>query len=66
MADQPKTIIEDALKYYKARAPLQEDLCMQFMAAEIFRRILGLAQLPLTIDLQKRKELLAESLEVLV
>jgi 5-methylthioribose kinase len=36
------------------------------MAVEILRRILGLAQLPLTIDLEKRRQLLAMSRELLV
>jgi len=66
MGDQPENIISNALKYYKDRAPLNEELCKQFTSAEIFRRILGLAQLPLTIDLQQRKKLLAESFEVLL
>ncbi len=66
MANQPENIISNALKYYKDRAPLNKELCKQFTAAEIFRRILGLAQLPLTIDLQQRQELLSESFEVLL
>ncbi len=66
MANQPEEIIQKALKYYKERAPLDENLRQQYTAVEIFRRILGLAQLPLTIPLQKRQELLNESFEVLI
>ena len=66
MADQPEEIITKAQQYYKEKAPLDEELCQQFTAVEIFRRILGLAQLPLTIGLQKRKDLLAESFDVLM
>jgi len=66
MANQPENIISNVSKYYKDRAPLNEELCQQFTAVEIFRRIMGLAQLPLTLDLQKRKELLAESFHVLI
>ncbi len=66
MADQPEEIITRALQYYKEKAQLNEDLCQQFTAVEIFRRILGLAQLPLTIGLQKREDLLAESYEILM
>ena len=66
MADQPEDVIEKALKIYTDLAPLDEDLCMKFMAVEILRRILGLAQLPLTIDLEKRKSLLEEAREILL
>ena len=34
---------------------------LQKMAVEILRRILGLAQLPLEIDLEHRKELVLEA-----
>ena len=66
MADQPETLIEKAMAIYKEIAPLDELLCKQYMAVEILRRILGLAQLPLTIDLNKRKALLQESRRILV
>ncbi|MCM4157954.1 aminoglycoside phosphotransferase [Gramella sp. AN32] len=66
MANQPEEIITKAIRFYKERAPLNEELQQQFTAVEIFRRILGLAQLPLTIALEKRKNLLAESFEVLI
>ena len=66
MADQPEDVIEKALEIYTDLAPLDEDLCMKFMAVEILRRILGLAQLPLTIDLEKRKSLLEEAREILL
>lgn len=66
MADQPDVIIEKALKFYKDQSALEDSLCMQFMAIEILRRILGLAQLPLSLDLQKRKDLLEEAREILI
>ena len=66
MADQPQILVERALKSYTDLAPLKEDLCMQFMAVEILRRMLGLAQLPLTINLEQRKALLEEAREILV
>ena len=66
MADQPEDVIEKALKIYTDLAPLDEDLCMKFMAVEILRRILGLAQLPLIINLKKRKSLLEEAREILL
>ena len=66
MADQPQTLIDKSLKIYTNLAPLDEDLCMQFMAVEMLRRILGLAQLPLTINLEQRKALLEKAREILV
>lgn len=66
MADQPQTLIDNAVKKYTDLAPLDEELCRQFMAVEMLRRILGLAQLPLSINLQHRKALLTEAGEILV
>ena len=66
MADQSDEIIHKALAVYQEIAPLDSKLCKQFMAVEILRRILGLAQLPLTINLEKRKELLKEARAILL
>ncbi|GAA0751115.1 phosphotransferase [Psychroflexus lacisalsi] len=66
MADQPDKLVEKALRFYKDRSALNESLCKQFMAVEILRRILGLAQLPLSLDLEKRKELLNEAQSILI
>jgi 5-methylthioribose kinase len=66
MADQSEGLIELALNTYKANAPLDEESCKAFMAGEILRRILGLAQLPLEIDLTKRTTLMQEARSILV
>lgn len=66
MADQPEKLVKMALNRYKERAKLDENLCKKFTSAEILRRILGLAQLPLEIDLNKRKELVEEAREVIL
>ncbi len=66
MANQPGQIVDDSLKLYQQKASLDIDLTTKYMAVEIMRRILGLAQLPLTIDLEKRKELLTMSHQILV
>ncbi len=66
MADQPQKLINNALRHYKTLAKLDNDLCAQFTAIEIIRRLLGLAQLPLEIDLAKRIELLETSRECLL
>lgn len=66
MASQSEELIDKALKTYMKVAPLNLDLCHQFMAVEIMRRILGLAQLPLTIDLNERIKLLNQVKMILV
>jgi 5-methylthioribose kinase len=66
MANQPDALVEKALKIYKDLNAIDDLLCKQFMAIEILRRILGLAQLPLSFDLEERKALLNEAREILV
>lgn len=66
MADQPEKLIEMAINRYKEQAKLDENLCKKYTSAEILRRVLGLAQLPLEIDLDKRKELIEEAREVIL
>ncbi len=66
MADQSKELITKALQHYKKSCTLDEALCHKFVAIEIIRRIIGLAQLPLQIDLEKRIELLKQAQEILL
>lgn len=66
MAAQPAALIEKALQHYKTKAPLDVALCEKFVAIEIIRRIIGLAQLPLQIDLEKRITLLKEAQKTLL
>lgn len=66
MADQPENLVKNALNRYKKQANLDQNLLKKFAAAEVLRRILGLAQLPLEIDLTKRKELLEEARNVIL
>lgn len=66
MADQPEKLIKMTINRYKEQAKLDENLCKKYTSAEILRRVLGLAQLPLEIDLDKRKELVEEAREVIL
>ena len=66
MADQPEELIKKALRHYKNSCSLDEELCEKFVAVEIIRRIIGLAQLPLQIPLKKRVELLKEARKTLI
>lgn len=66
MADQSEEIIAKALQHYKESCTLDDALCNKFVAIEIIRRIIGLAQLPLEIGLEKRIELLKEAQGILL
>ena len=66
MADQPEQLVKKALERYTAQTTLDKVLCEKFTAIEILRRIMGLAQLPLEIDLEKRKALLIQAREKLL
>lgn len=58
MANQPESTIQKAITYYKEIAPIDVAKVMQCAGLEIMRRILGLAQLPLKINLKQRIALL--------
>jgi 5-methylthioribose kinase len=66
MSDLPVETIFNAFKYYNSRAALDMELCKQCVGVEIMRRIMGLAQLPLAIDLEKRAQLLETAREYLL
>ena len=57
MAEQPHSQIKLAMDFYKEKAPFNDMLMMKFMSIEMLRRILGLAQLPLSLSLEKRTAL---------
>ncbi len=65
MANQPEEMITNALNRYSAKAKLDRELTEKFSAVEILRRMLGLAQLPLEMELEKRMELLRKAKAVL-
>jgi len=65
MADQPEGLIQKAMLHYLSKASIDETRMNQFCAIEILRRIMGLAQLPLEIDLKKRKGLIEEAVSVI-
>jgi 5-methylthioribose kinase len=65
MAEQPKEFIQKAINIYKKDAPLNDMLMMKFMAVEMLRRILGVAQLPLQLSLNERKALVERSILII-
>lgn len=58
MSDQPKALISDALQQYKKQIEIDESLVNSFVGVEMLRRILGVAQLPLTLSLKEKKVLI--------
>jgi len=65
MANQTDKIQKQWIEMYTKQAPLDRALSERFAAAEVIRRIIGLAQLPLDIDLEKRIQLLENAREIL-
>ncbi|WKV12467.1 phosphotransferase [Marivirga harenae] len=65
LAKQPYPIIQKAMDFYKEKAPFDDVLMMKFMAVEMMRRILGLAQLPISQTLEERKALVERGVMML-
>lgn len=61
MSEQSQEIINLAISNYKKADDFDKKLLNQFIGIEIMRRIIGLAQLPLTLSLETRTELLREA-----
>lgn len=66
MAGESWDFIDQAVYFYMEKAPLQKETCFEYMAVEIMRRILGLAQLPLDLDIFERENLLKEARAILI
>jgi len=66
MSEQPEELQLSWLEKYQSKAPLDELLCKKFAAIEVIRRIIGLAQLPLSLNLKQRQNLLAEAHALLI
>jgi 5-methylthioribose kinase len=61
MSEQSEDIMDSVLLNYKKGADFDEKLLNQFVGIETLRRIIGLAQLPLSLSLETKKELLKEA-----
>lgn len=63
LAGQSPALIEQGLGHYTARIadalPFSTPLCWHYAGVEILRRLLGLAQLPLTLELSAKQALVA-------
>jgi len=61
LAQQPDETIEAVLNNYEKPAGFSETLRRQFTGVEIMRRLIGLAQLPVSLSLNEKSELLEEA-----
>jgi 5-methylthioribose kinase len=58
MSEHDNSFIETTLKAYKKQPSFDDTMMWAFAGVEIFRRILGLAQLPLSLNLSQKGQLL--------
>jgi 5-methylthioribose kinase len=58
MAQQDRILIQRILSYYHPPFGFSQPLLAGFTGIEILRRILGVAQLPLSLSLDEKKDLM--------
>lgn len=58
LAGQSYGLEQQLLTTYRALRPLNHELIWQFAGVEIMRRLIGVAQLPISLDLDAKRELL--------
>ncbi len=58
LARQPHALAERILTIYQEKVPLDGTLARNFAGIEIMRRLLGVAQVPVKLDLQEKSRLL--------
>jgi len=58
MAGQPQFILDKTLELYRGECPLRDNILWPFVGVEILRRLMGLAQLPLSLDLPAKDTLM--------
>ena len=61
MAQQPTNIIQMVLQKYQRPNEFNSSLLAEFVGIEILRRLIGIAQLPLSLDLATKKEMMAKA-----
>ncbi|TAE56065.1 MAG: aminoglycoside phosphotransferase, partial [Bacteroidetes bacterium] len=66
MALQPEEATDSLLKHYRQPAGFDERLLMQLAGVEIIRRLIGLAQLPLSLNLEEKSALLEEAVALVL
>lgn len=65
MAEQPPTVLTTVLANYEKMDRFDESLRERFTGVEIMRRLIGLAQLPLSLSIETKRNLLEEAYTLL-
>lgn len=66
MAQQPENITGNIFEYYEQPPTFSKMLYQQYTGMEILRRLLGLEQLPLALNLEEKKALLEKAYAMLL
>ena len=66
MAQQPGSVTDSLLASYEAPTGFSEALCQQYAGVEVLRRLLGLAQLPVNLDLAQKTALVERASQMLM
>lgn len=66
MAQQPDAVTDRLLATYQAPKGFSEALCKQYAGVEVLRRLLGLAQLPVELDLVQKTALVDRASQLLL
>lgn len=66
LANQPESIQQIVEANYQASPDFDKQLFKKFIGIEIIRRLIGLAQLPLSLNLEQKTKLLSESVKLLL
>ncbi|GAB2549583.1 phosphotransferase [Spirosoma aerophilum] len=61
LAQQPQATLDSVLSRYEKPAGFDDTLRQRFTGVEILRRLIGLAQLPLSLSIEQKRSLLDES-----
>lgn len=66
MAEQPTTIIQSLLNTYEQPQGFNQGLLAQFVGVEILRRLIGIAQLPLDLEVATKKRLMTQAADYIM
>ena len=66
LAGQPQPAGDNVLRRYEQRAAVDRELVQALVGVEIMRRLIGVAQLPLVLDLDSKRQLLARSRQLVL
>ena len=66
MAEQPRTIIRTLLDKYQQQQGFDQTLLAQFVGIEILRRLIGIAQLPLSLEVATKQALMEKAEKMII